>query len=113
VLLNYQLRNLIREAKLGGSQFKASTGKKVSKNLSQKTSQVGWYIPVIPDMQEAEVTSSRFEAGTGEKYETLSERQTKLKRGWAWGHGSNGRELSRKCKTLSLNPSNTKQEKEI
>jgi hypothetical protein len=37
---------------IGGWQFKANLGKKVSKTLSQRTSQMWWYIPVIPTTQE-------------------------------------------------------------
>jgi hypothetical protein len=36
-----------REVKIGGSQFKASSGKRVNKTLSQITSRWWWLTPVI------------------------------------------------------------------
>jgi hypothetical protein len=44
-------------------------GKRVSKILSQRTSQAGWHTSLIPAMQEAEVGGSQSESSPGKKCE--------------------------------------------
>jgi hypothetical protein len=61
------------ECGIGGLRLETSIGKKVSKTLCQRTSQVWWCIPVIPAVWEVEVGKSQFEAALDNR-ENLSEK---------------------------------------
>jgi hypothetical protein len=72
-------------------------GKKISKTLSQKISWMWWHTPVIPVTQEVEVYGR-----PGQKYETLSEKQTKVKKAGAMDQMVDS--LPSKWEALSSNP---------
>jgi hypothetical protein len=55
------------EGEDGRMEFKSSVGKKVSKTLSQKTSQAWWCMSVMSATQATEVGGLRFEMQTKSK----------------------------------------------
>jgi hypothetical protein len=76
------------KAEVRRSRFEASL-KKSYQTLSQKTSWIWWFMPVILPTQEMEVGGSRCKANPRQRLEPLFKKITKAKKDWRCG--SSGR----------------------